>query len=154
MSDEKVTRREALSLFAMSGGLLVSMGYLANIAVKYLTPRKGLSELKELFIGKGESIAVDSSRVYHDLRGGEVIVLRTGEGFKGFTNVCPHLGCHVHWEQEERIFFCPCHLGKFDADGIGIEGPPADAAQVLASVEIRYDENSDNLFMRVPGRVS
>lgn len=38
--------------------------------------------------------------------------------------VCPHLGCSVSWQAEQRKFICPCHGGEFKADGLRILGPP------------------------------
>jgi Rieske Fe-S protein len=37
---------------------------------------------------------------------------------------CTHLGCIVTWDEEQNIFKCPCHEGKFDAEGRVISGPP------------------------------
>jgi Rieske Fe-S protein len=41
-----------------------------------------------------------------------------------FSSVCPHLGCSVRWAEESQSFECPCHSGRFDADGRPIAGPP------------------------------
>ena len=30
---------------------------------------------------------------------------------------CTHLGCIVTWDEDQKIFKCPCHDGRFDADG-------------------------------------
>jgi Rieske Fe-S protein len=37
---------------------------------------------------------------------------------------CTHLGCIVTWDEEQKIFKCPCHDGRYDADGIVVSGPP------------------------------
>ncbi len=37
---------------------------------------------------------------------------------------CTHLGCIVTWDEEQQIFQCPCHDGRYDADGIVTGGPP------------------------------
>ena len=37
---------------------------------------------------------------------------------------CPHAGCAVEWRPAENQFLCPCHMGKFDANGKNIAGPP------------------------------
>jgi len=37
---------------------------------------------------------------------------------------CTHLGCIVSWDEDQKIFKCPCHNGRFDADGKVISGPP------------------------------
>lgn len=141
------SRRGFLSVAAMSAGLVVSFGAMGGIGAKFLTPRKKTGGRIELFIGKAASIPQNTSAIIHDLSGAEIIVLNTPEGFKGFSNVCPHLGCHVHWEEGKKIFYCPCHEGVFDAQGIATSGPPAEAKQKLAAAEIRHDKKSGNLFL-------
>ena len=37
---------------------------------------------------------------------------------------CTHLGCIVTWDEEQNIFKCPCHDGRFDGEGRVISGPP------------------------------
>lgn len=37
---------------------------------------------------------------------------------------CTHLGCVVNWNEESKIFKCPCHDGRYDAEGRVIGGPP------------------------------
>jgi len=45
--------------------------------------------------------------------------------------VCTHLGCIVQWQEEEDLFLCPCHAGRFAADGTVISGPPPEALETL-----------------------
>ena len=40
-----------------------------------------------------------------------------------YTAVCPHLGCVVHWNGDERSFDCPCHGSRFTNQGVVINGP-------------------------------
>jgi Rieske Fe-S protein len=51
-------------------------------------------------------------------------VRRPGEGIYVLSNICTHLGCPVHWEDELRRFRCPCHGGDFDIEGKVVSGPP------------------------------
>jgi len=37
---------------------------------------------------------------------------------------CTHLGCIVTWDDQEEIFKCPCHNGRYDTAGNVISGPP------------------------------
>lgn len=40
-----------------------------------------------------------------------------------FSNVCTHLACRVKWEDENRVYHCPCHDARFGPEGEIIEGP-------------------------------
>ena len=60
--------------------------------------------------------------VYH--RGGKFFIVRDEIGFYSLSAKCTHLGCMVVWNRDHRMFLCPCHGGKFDADGLNVEGPP------------------------------
>lgn len=36
---------------------------------------------------------------------------------------CPHLGCQLSWNPDEKSFDCPCHGSRFDYMGRRIDGP-------------------------------
>ena len=36
---------------------------------------------------------------------------------------CPHLGCALEWNKEERSWDCPCHGSRFDERGGVLDGP-------------------------------
>jgi cytochrome b6-f complex iron-sulfur subunit len=41
-----------------------------------------------------------------------------------FVAVCTHLDCNVTYLQDQRKFFCACHEGWYDENGVNIGGPP------------------------------
>lgn len=50
---------------------------------------------------------------------------RDGPGeFTAFSAYCSHVGCPIRWEEDTRLFLCPCHGGAFHADGTVASGPP------------------------------
>jgi Rieske Fe-S protein len=46
---------------------------------------------------------------------------------------CTHLGCQVQWDPSGKQFRCPCHGGRFDAQGQCVAGPPPRPLVRLAS---------------------
>ncbi len=40
------------------------------------------------------------------------------------VGVCTHLDCNVTFLTDQRKFFCACHTGWYDENGINIAGPP------------------------------
>jgi Rieske Fe-S protein len=62
-----------------------------------------------------------------------------------FSAACTHLDCTVTWRDEAQGFECPCHSGRFDADGRPIAGPPT---RPLAILEHRVEDGT--LLVRLP----
>lgn len=42
---------------------------------------------------------------------------------KTVAPVCPHLGCRLEWNPEERTYECPCHGSRFDEEGKLMDNP-------------------------------
>ena len=65
--------------------------------------------------GEGRLIAVDGRRVgvYKD----EEQVIHT------VNPICPHLGCVLSWNRDEKSWDCPCHGSRFDYTGRLLNDP-------------------------------
>ena len=47
-----------------------------------------------------------------------------GKEFTVLSNACTHLGCPVHWDEQSKLFICPCHGAGFSLEGQVVKGPP------------------------------
>jgi Rieske Fe-S protein len=75
-------------------------------------------------MAKANEIKPGEAKEFLDGQGRKALLVNQNGKIKAFSKICTHLGCEVEWKPEENIFFCPCHLGKFDANGKNIAGPP------------------------------
>ncbi|HSA95097.1 MAG TPA: ubiquinol-cytochrome c reductase iron-sulfur subunit [Acidobacteriota bacterium] len=58
---------------------------------------------------------------------------RTEAGdYLALVGVCTHLDCNVSFLPDARRFFCACHEGWYDEDGLNIAGPPPAPLRRLA----------------------
>ena len=58
------------------------------------------------------------------LNGEKVGVYRTEDGTLLAVSVkCPHLGCQLEWNPDEKSWDCPCHGSRFDVYGHLLDGP-------------------------------
>jgi glycine/D-amino acid oxidase-like deaminating enzyme/nitrite reductase/ring-hydroxylating ferredoxin subunit len=70
----------------------------------------------DLLPGEGRLVDVEGQKVavYHD----------PTHGLQVLSPVCRHMGCVVHWNALDRTWDCPCHGGRYRADGVRLYGPP------------------------------
>ncbi len=169
-TDTEPDRRSFLSTSAtviMAGGLAGSYGTFFAMAGRYFYPS---SDNKQwIFVSDADSIAPGESLPFQSPDGVSVMITRRAEtsgetsadeepsekaktltvdNFLALSSVCPHLGCRVHWESNNNRFFCPCHNGIFDADGIATGGPPAAEGQDLPHYALQIVDGA--LYIEMP----
>ncbi len=143
------TRRDWLGMVLMGVGLTLSYGVLAVEGLMFLLPERLRPRTRRLFAGLVDQYQMGSVQRFYDLQRNEILVKRSESGFQAFSSVCPHLGCRVHWEADKQQFFCPCHNGVFNADGVAISGPPAAAGQRLSPVALNVDIAGGVVYIEV-----
>ena len=81
-----------------------------------------------LEVQRGWAKTTVSATVYARREGmGEVLAM---------SGQCTHMGCVVRWVDGEQQFHCPCHEGKYDAEGGVVSGPvPRPLARLATTVE-------------------
>ncbi len=144
-----LNRRQWLASLLAGAGILLSYGLLGVQGALFLMPQRTGVKKRKLFAGNIDQYEVGKVRQFYDLQGKVILVKRDESGFKAFSSRCPHLGCSVHWEEENSRFFCPCHNGVFDPSGKAIAGPPGDAGQRLDEVVVTVDETSGVVYIEV-----
>ncbi len=109
---------EVFSPMRISAEEIVGAACETGHAVKGLTRRVFQSakmEPEEILPGNGGIVSVDGKKTG---------CCRTGDGeVCQVKPKCPHMGCQVEWNQDERSWDCPCHGSRFDYRGELIDGP-------------------------------
>jgi Rieske Fe-S protein len=147
--DSRTNRRQLLSWAAVATALAASYGTLAAFIGRFLYPEP--ADEGWFFVSLTSDLRTGEAQLFKTPRGEPVNVTRQGPAdadIAALSSTCPHLGCQVHWEGHNNRFFCPCHNGVFDPNGVATAGPPAEAGQSL----LRYPMRSDRgmLFIQLP----
>ena len=147
-------RRRFLTVASGSAlaGLLGAYGTFVCMLGEFVYPATGKSK-GWLFVCTVDALAEGEAMDFTSPSGAKVVVARPGAGtaekdFLALSSVCPHLGCRVHWESQNDRFFCPCHNGAFDREGMPISGPPQAANQSLIRFPLKVENGL--LFLEVP----
>jgi len=84
-----------------------------GLVLKRVTVAKAI--LYELPIGHGGIVDTEegTAGVYKDEQGRTYTVSPT----------CPHLGCRLEWNPDEKSWDCPCHGSRFDYKGYLLDNP-------------------------------
>lgn len=123
---EKLFTPKRLHLRAGIAALLTDIGVSVKGLVKgtFHIPFNNISDVKP---GQGKIVRIGLRRYgcYKE---------QTGKIHK-IPVRCPHMGCELEWNGEERTWDCPCHGSRFDIDGKRIDDPAQ--ANLKCSVEKR-----------------
>jgi len=61
-----------------------------------------------------------------------------------YSTMCSHMGCPVIYDQESRIFRCPCHFSTFDAEMSG-QMVCGQATENLPEIVLQYNAKNDTI---------
>ncbi len=141
--------RRAFFARLLSGGLFVSLvtayGGFASLAARFLyPPQRNLGQW--LYVGDLDRLGVEGTIQYTTPSGATVVIARQADDvdavtFTALSDVCPHLGCKVHWQSRDQRYFCPCHNGVFDSTGKGTGGPPGEQGLDLIPYNLKVEGN-------------
>lgn len=151
-----MSRRAVLwltSRLTMVAGLAGGYGMFGWVSGRFMLPARA-GQLQQLFVARVADWRAGDTVLYRTPEGRTVNITRRGTSgaaadFIALSSTCPHLGCQVRWEGQNDRYFCPCHNGTFDPDGVGTGGPPGDAGQSLPRYTLAVEKGL--LYLFVPG---
>ncbi len=138
-------RRDALKNMLAFIPLGAAFAGVTAMGVRFITPIKR-DVTRRIFTVQLDELPINSSRKITDLRGKDLVLVRTGEReVKALSTVCTHLGCTVYWQKDRREFYCPCHAGRFSEDGDVLAGPPPSP---LESYKVELEGNNVFIYFK------
>lgn len=106
----------------VAGDYLKETGNMAKQYLDILLPSH-LKEVKKLKPGEGGVITSGVSKV--------AVYIDENNSVHKFSAICPHLGCVVKWNADEKSFDCPCHGSRFNGQGTVMNGPAMSGLSVI-----------------------
>ena len=73
----------------------------------------------------------------------------TAQGFSALSGVCTHMSCLLVWNTGARTFDCPCHGGRFTADGQAAASSPI-AYSPLPAIETKVAQEQVWVYVIPP----
>ncbi len=117
------TRRQFLNglLGGWLGALLASFLY---PVIKFVFPPT--REPDQVILPFTDFKDMGSNSVKNFLWGNKPGILKKKDdgSYLALVGVCTHLDCNVAYLPDQRKFFCACHDGWYDENGLNIGGPP------------------------------
>jgi len=129
-------RRTFLGVFL--AGIAAVLGVVFAWPVfRFLAPREQAGASALVRIAR-KDVPIGAAHFF-SFQGRPAVVLQPAPGsFVALAAVCTHLGCIVKWVDDKGEFLCPCHGGRFSADGKVLGGPPP---QPLETYAVTLEEN-------------
>jgi menaquinol-cytochrome c reductase iron-sulfur subunit len=130
-----MTRRDFLkrAILFLGGFITASLGALGGgyfLAPLFVRKKEDWAEVGSVAnIPVGVPTKVDFAQrrrdgwVVIEGRSSAWILTPDGKNFTAYDPHCTHLGCPYNWDQQKKLFRCPCHGGVFGIDGGIVSGP-------------------------------
>lgn len=125
IKDSSLSRRDFIRYLS-----LVSLGFFMGtlgVWIRSFFKRNESAARAGMRIAGPEDLAVGESYVFEipGVKEHAILVRLEENTYVAYGQKCTHLQCPVIWKREEKILYCPCHRGAFNAQsGDVLAGPP------------------------------
>jgi cytochrome b6-f complex iron-sulfur subunit len=126
---ENRDRRKFLGV-CLGGIATASIGAVAYPLFRYLSPIQEHESTGKVTFQEND-ISEGDAKFFQYAGSAAVLIKNREQGVIALSAVCTHLGCIVQWQKERSEFLCPCHAGRYTAQGQVISGPPPKPLQAL-----------------------
>jgi len=137
-------RRNLLKVVLASGAAALCASALAP-PIAYVVAKRGGAggkkwvktvRLDQLPEGRPRKVKIvsdvrDAWKLDKDAELGAVWLIRNGNDVRALSVACPHLGCSINTNENDKGYTCPCHDSSFTAEGKRESGPSPRDMDVL-----------------------
>jgi Rieske Fe-S protein len=142
----------------LAGGILAWAAPFVFAAAKFLSFQSVLGGSTTAKLSASE-LTPDAPSKLVEIEGEPVIVVRELDNqIRAFTASCTHLGCIVSYRPQLMIgseqkpgFYCKCHGGKYDVNGVNIPGTPPKSPLTEITVVAEADDLTVTLTPKSKG---
>lgn len=134
----KMQRRDFLRSIVTLSGFFSFIASFTAIVVSVFPSIIGSKKRSARVILPIETLDEDQKYFMGEVGEKNFLLLNNNQIFTAYDLRCTHAGCTTQWQPSSEQFYCACHNGIFDQNGIPISGPPKQPLQKLTV----YTENS------------
>jgi Rieske Fe-S protein len=118
-----ITRRTFLN--GLMGGWLATLAAtILSPILKFVSPPYQEPDKVSLPLADYQDLAPNTAKSFAWGSKPGFIKMKDDGTYQAFVGVCSHLDCNVTYLPDKRKFYCACHEGWYDENGINIAGPP------------------------------
>jgi Rieske Fe-S protein len=123
MQDDQHIKRRGILKGLFFGAATVVTAPILYVAARFLGyVRRSDSQITSAIIAFTDLTPEKPSKLI-EINDEPIIVVREkNDAIRAFTATCTHLGCIVTYRPEQPGFYCKCHQGKYDDNGVNIPG--------------------------------
>jgi cytochrome b6-f complex iron-sulfur subunit len=134
------TKRRNILRGLVAGSLAAFIAPFAYATAKFLSFQGTLGGSKTAKLS-AEELTPDAPSKLVEIEGEPVIVVREADNsIRAFTATCTHLGCIVSFKPQMPGFYCKCHGGKYDVNGINVPGTRPKSPLTELTVNVQADD--------------